>query len=195
MKSKWISARATVLALASLAGWIGPAFLQTGCASFPGFTTPPIDTPKQTSTFTLGDLWPGAPESTIVPVAVPTNLPPYRVKEREGGLTLDVPAQARSLDVTRGVLHLALASQMKIRLGFKFFLAKEDPYSTPPIGEVTIAPGESKQIDMAFDTGLLKNPTLRAGVEAQVLESEPAVVKRSDPLSATIWATIQVKVF
>lgn len=170
------------------------AAVTAGCAQFPGFTTPPIDTPKQTSTFTLGDLWPSAPESTIVPVAIPSNLPPYRVQESEGGMAIDVPAQAQSLNVSSGVLHLKLDSQMKIRLGFKFYLAKENSYATDPIGQVEIGPGESRQIDMNFDTSLLKNPKIYAGVQAQVLESDAAVVKKSDPLTATVWATLQIKV-
>ncbi len=172
---------------------VAASALVGGCASFPGFTTPPFDTPRQTSTFTLGDLWPNAPESTIVPVAIPTNLPPYKVKEGEGGIPIEIPANAQQVNVASAILHIKLQSAMNVRLGFKFYMAKENPYSTAPIGEVAIGPGETRQVDAAFDTTLLKNPKIFSGVEVQVLQSDPAVVKRSDSLTATIWATVQLK--
>lgn len=173
---------------------LGGLATATACnLQLPGLETPPLDTPKQTSTFTLGDLWPDAPESTVVPVSVPFNLSPYKVKESEGGIPIDVPADAQKLPVSSGILHLTLASQMKINLGFKFYLAKDKPYATAPIAETTIGPGETKQIDTAFDVSLLKQPRVFAGVEAQVRQSPAAVVKKSDPLTATVWATIRVK--
>lgn len=178
----------------ALAGLALMSSVAAGCAALPGFTTPPIDTPKQTSTFTMGDLWPGAPEAPLVPVVVPTDLAPYRVKEGEGGMAIDVPSQAQSLNIASGVLHLKLDSQMKIRLGFKFYLAKENPYATDPIGQVEIGPGESKQVDMAFDTSLLKNPKIYSGVQVQVLQSDAAMAKKSDTLTATVWATLTIKV-
>ncbi len=159
------------------------------------FTTPPIDTPQVKSAFTLGDLWPGAPESTLVPVAVPVDLPPYNVAESEGGIAIEIPGQAQTANITTAVLHIQLQSQMKIGLAFKFYLAKEKPYATTAIAETTIQPGETKQVDANFDPALLKNAKIYAGVQAQVLKSDPAVVKKSDPLTATTWATVQLKLF
>ncbi|MBM3270827.1 MAG: hypothetical protein FJZ01_24615 [Candidatus Sericytochromatia bacterium] len=174
------------------------AFLLVGLTALLGacsFTTPPVDTPQVVKTFTLGDLWPSAPETTLIPVAVPVDLPPYNVAEAEGGIAIDVPAQARAANITSAVLHIGLRSQMKIGLAFKFFLAREKPYASVALAETTVQPGETKQVDAAFDTSLLKNEKVYAGVQAQVQKSDPAVVKKSDPLTTTTWATVQIKLF
>jgi L-2-hydroxyglutarate oxidase LhgO len=77
---------------------------------------------------------------------------------------------------------------------FLFYLAKEKPYATMAIAETTIQPGETKRVDANFDTALLENAKVFAGVQAQVLESDPAVVKKRDPLTATTcWATVQLE--
>lgn len=162
-------------------------------AGLAGCTTPPIDTPKSQVSVTLGDLWPDAPEAA--PAVVPANLPAYPVKKDQGGLAVQVPDQARQVSVTSSVLHLSLTNRMKLPLTLTFYLAKENPYAAAnQLGTASLAPGETRQIDAAFDPALLKNPVLHAGVEVAIGKTAgPVLVRKADPLEAITWATVQVK--
>ncbi|HEY9857520.1 MAG TPA: hypothetical protein V6D05_17380, partial [Stenomitos sp.] len=119
------------------------ALLLSACA---GLTTPPIDTPHSNFSVTLNQMTGGNYGSSVTLPLFPP-IPSFRMPAQ----TIDVPSNARSVNLASAVLHLRLTNKMQIPLTLQLALSKQsDPYgdTTAALGTaVTILPQETKPID------------------------------------------------
>lgn len=167
---------------------IGALLTLTAC------TTPPITTPTAESTVYLRDIVPVVPETPtpmIVPAGGPFPLP---------AMSIDVPANARSVTLTSAKLHLDLTNHMKIPLDLKIFLSgnRDTIYDAQNLlGEVQLEPEKSGRIDQAVkDPAIFKGEKIWVGIRFSTAGSRGMVtVKGSDSLVITSSATVQVKLF
>lgn len=177
---------------------VGSALVLTACS---GITTPPIDTPHSTSKVTLSQMTNGQiPEGAAAPAIVPA-IRGFQVNAPQG-MAINVPDNARNVNLATATLHLKLTNQMQIPLTLQLALSKTNtPYSdasaslTPTA--VTINAGQSTQIDKQVDPTLFKASTLYLGVTFGTPGSggNLVTVSGSDAVNVESWATVQVKLF
>jgi len=172
------------------------ALLLSACA---GLTTPPIDTPHAKSSVTLSQMSNGqVPEGAAAPATVPP-IQGFKVNDPEG-LAIDVPSNARSVNLATAVLHLKLTNHMQIPLTLQFYLSKtnrpyEDASASLTPQALTIEANESKQIDKQGDPTMFKQEKLYLGVVYGTSGTFPRIVtvSGSDAIETETWATVQVK--
>lgn len=168
------------------------ALLLTACA---GLTTPPIDTPHTTFSVTLNQMSGGNYASSVsLPLFPP--IPSFRSPAQ----AIDVPANARNVNLASAVLHLRLTNGMQIPLTLQLALSKQaDPYAdaSAALGApITIQPKETKPIDQNVDPTLFKQEKLYLGTTfSSPGRGEPVTVSGTDAVDVESWATVQVKLF
>lgn len=171
-----------------LAGLLGAFMVLAGC------TTPPITTPSVTSTVTMGDIAPLITYGPAVPVpaAGPFNLPAFGI---------DVPPNARSVNLTSAVLNLDVENQMKVPLTLAIYLGgnRDSVYDEANLlGEVNVAPQESRRISQPVkDPSIFKAEKVWAGIRFATPGSGGKFVdiEKSDAIVVHTSATVQVKLF
>lgn len=173
------------------------ALLLTACS---GLTTPPIDTPHAKSSVTLSQMTNGqVPEGAAAPATVPP-VQGFKVNDPEG-MAIDVPSNARNVNLASAILHLKLTNHMQIPLTLQFYLSKTNrPYADASASlttePVVIEANESKQIDKAVDPTLFKQEKIYLGVTYGTSGTFPRIVtvSGSDAIESETWATVTVKV-
>lgn len=161
-------------------------------------TTPPITTPPAKSTVKLRDLWPNAPQATAT-VPVPP-LPVFRVNYPEG-VAIEVPANARSVNLTSAALNMAITNRMKFPLTLQLFLARSNPYDTQGAAltpePITIAANETKRVNQQVDPTLFKQERIFLGLSFSSPGTglEAVEVNPEDAVDVETTATVQVRLF
>lgn len=168
------------------------ALLLSACS---GLTTPPIDTPHSTFSVTLNQML-GTNYGSSVTLPLLPPVPSFQMPAR----AIDVPSNARNVNLASAVLHLKLTNRMQMPLTLKLALSKQsDPYADPAaaLGEAfTIQPQETKQVDSNVDPTLFKQEQVYLGVTfSSPGKSQPVTVSGSDSIDGEAWATVQVKLF
>lgn len=175
MKRAWIPAAAALL---------------TACA---GLTTPPIDTPHSTFSVTLNQMTGGNYASNVTLPLFPP-VPTFRSPAQ----AIDVPANARNVNLASAILHLRLTNRMQIPLTLQLALSKQaDPYAdaASALGApITIQPQETKPIDQSVDPTLFKQEKVYLGTSfSSPGRNEAVTVSGTDAIDVESWATVQVK--
>ncbi len=168
------------------------ALLLSACS---GLTTPPIDTPHSPFSVTLNQMSGGNYGSSVTLPLFPP-IPSFRMPAQ----AIDVPSNARSVNLASAVLHLKLTNKMQLPLTLQLALSKQtDPYADPAsaLGAAfTIQPAETKQVDSNVDPTIFKQEKVYLGVTfSSPGTSQPVTVSGSDSIDGEAWATVQVKVF
>lgn len=167
------------------------ALLLSACA---GLTTPPIDTPHSTFSVTLNQMTGGNYGSSVYsPIGLPP-VPSFRMPAQ----AIDVPSNARNVNLASAILHLRLTNKMQMPLTLQLALSKQsDPYGDPTASlgsAITIQPQETKPIDQNVDPSLFKQEKLYLGVTfSSPGTSQPVTVSGTDSVDGEAWATVQVK--